>query len=811
MNVTIDDGRGRREVGADAFPLVLGGPDTALWLGADHPQAPVAVFGIEGSSLFIQPLQGAAGQLSVNGAALHESQWLIEGDTISSGGARIEIRVDSSGQQLVLSCGEGEPDTAPPLDAGASSAVSAEDQTPVADSRIRVAPVVFEPRRAGGPKRRSRRHLVWAGIVFLLVLLAAVAALVLSAQAVEIEITPEPDWVEFRGVWPTLSIGGRLLVIPGRYRLEAGRADHENLSTEVKVGRGFDGFVRAVLEPLPGRLTVLTSDLTGADVLVDGIHLGYSPLEETAVELGQHELEVLAARHQPFSTTFEIAEPAQVVIVEADLVEAWATLKLGSNPAGAAIHLDGRPQGTTPAVLEVGAGQRRLSFRLAGFTEHKQRVTIEPGKPVEITVTLRPAPGTLSVRTEPVGATITVDGVFKGVAPVDVTVSPAANHDVRAALAGHRAAATAVTVGAGQQRQLVLELVPEKGVVDLIGLPAGAEVLVDGQPTAVSGGSLELLAVPHTIEVRHGGLEPYRAEVTPRAGARTQLRVEVSAPPTPAPPAEVVTTSQEAELRLIRPGRFTMGAPRREPGRRTNEALRDVEITRPYYLGMREVTNRDYRKYNPDHRSGGFKGRNLEIDHHPVVLVKWDDAARYCNWLSAQEGLDPVYSEQGGRLVAGSPLANGYRLPTEAEWAWAARHPGGGPDRKYAWGDELPIPRGAGNFADAAAVGLVGEVIDDYSDGYAVTAPAGSFEGNRVGVFNLGGNVAEWTHDAYEVSVPVAGAVDRDPTGPAEGEYHVIRGASWMSDRVTELRLSAREAGKDRRSDVGFRIARFAQ
>ena len=102
----------------------------------------------------------------------------------------------------------------------------------------------------------------------------------------------------------------------------------------------------------------------------------------------------------------------------------------------------------------------------------------------------------------------------------------------------------------------------------------------------------------------------------------------------------------------------------------------------------------------------------------------------------------------------------------------------------------------------------VDEVISGYSDGYAATAPAGSFDGDVVGVYNLGGNVSEWVHDVYEVKVPAAGAVDRDPAGPAEGEYHVIRGASWMSDRVTELRLSAREAGKERRPDVGFRIVR---
>jgi formylglycine-generating enzyme required for sulfatase activity len=100
--------------------------------------------------------------------------------------------------------------------------------------------------------------------------------------------------------------------------------------------------------------------------------------------------------------------------------------------------------------------------------------------------------------------------------------------------------------------------------------------------------------------------------------------------------------------------------------------------------------------------------------------------------------------------------------------------------------------------------------VPDYDDRTPATAPAGSFLPNPAGFFNLGGNVAEWVHDVYAVRPPEPGQVERDPTGPEEGEYHVVRGASWMTDRVTELRLSVRESEASRRPDLGFRIARFA-
>ena len=105
---------------------------------------------------------------------------------------------------------------------------------------------------------------------------------------------------------------------------------------------------------------------------------------------------------------------------------------------------------------------------------------------------------------------------------------------------------------------------------------------------------------------------------------------------------------------------------------------------------------------------------------------------------------------------------------------------------------------------------LFGRVIGNYDDGYVVSAPAGSFAPNGKGIFDLGGNVAEWTNDYYDVVISTGKKVETDPMGPASGEFHVIRGSSWAHGAVTELRLSFRDYGSKSREDVGFRIARYA-
>jgi formylglycine-generating enzyme required for sulfatase activity len=270
----------------------------------------------------------------------------------------------------------------------------------------------------------------------------------------------------------------------------------------------------------------------------------------------------------------------------------------------------------------------------------------------------------------------------------------------------------------------------------------------------------------------------------------------------------ILKSPQGAELGLVGPGRFTMGAARREPGRRANEVLHEVELTRPYYLGAREVTNKEFREFRSGHRSGSVGNYSLEIDHHPVVNITWNDAAKYCNWLSERAGLPPVYVERGGSMVARNPIPQGFRLPSEAEWAWAARYPDSGSARKYAWGDSLPVPPNAGNYGDSTGASVLGDAIPGYSDNYGATAPAGSFEANPLGLYNLGDNVSEWMHDVYAVTPSPPGELARDPVGPSEGAYHVIRGSSWMDTNTTELRLSYRDYGDTARPDLGFRIAR---
>lgn len=309
-----------------------------------------------------------------------------------------------------------------------------------------------------------------------------------------------------------------------------------------------------------------------------------------------------------------------------------------------------------------------------------------------------------------------------------------------------------------------------------------------------------------------GATDPEAATETPEvAAAPAPRRTEPTPEPSTPSQAEAAAPSSP-ELILLPATKFTMGASRREYGYRTNETQHDVVLSRPYLLAARETTNREFREFKPAHAAVTTTGEPLDQDEQPVANVSWQDAALYCNWLSAREQLPPFYHVEAGKVVGFDSAATGYRLPTDAEWEWAARGHADGTMVIYAWGDEFAVPKRFGNYADRSARPLLARVLPDYDDGFRVAAPPGSFPPNAWGLHDMSGNVAEWVHDVYDIELQDQddGATE-NPLGKPTGRFHVIRGSSWAHSGVSELRLAFRDYSDRSREDVGFRVARYAQ
>ena len=269
------------------------------------------------------------------------------------------------------------------------------------------------------------------------------------------------------------------------------------------------------------------------------------------------------------------------------------------------------------------------------------------------------------------------------------------------------------------------------------------------------------------------------------------------------------STRAGARARQRRPLHDGQRAPRAGPAVERDRAHRRVEAA---LLHSRyQVTNREFREFRADHLSGIFKDETLDLESQPAVRVSWQDAAAYCNWLSEREKLPPAYVRKGDRLELIEPVTTGYRLPTEAEWEFAARFDGSRATRKYPWGNDLPVPARSGNWGDATAIYLT--PVDDL--GLRRRLP------RRGAGRQLPGQSARPARPRRQCARVDDGPLldirrrprhlSTDPVGPRAGENYVIRGAGWLTGKIPEMRTAARDSGIAARPELGFRIARYAE
>jgi formylglycine-generating enzyme required for sulfatase activity len=281
-------------------------------------------------------------------------------------------------------------------------------------------------------------------------------------------------------------------------------------------------------------------------------------------------------------------------------------------------------------------------------------------------------------------------------------------------------------------------------------------------------------------------------------------------PAEPEQPARESVNSIGMKLVQVPAGKFHMGSPPDEIDRGDDEELHLVEITRPFRIGKHEVTVGQFRAFVKDtgYRTeaekdgkGGraFDGKEFiqkpeftwrtlyfeQTDDHPVVVVTWNDAVAFCEWLSKKEGKT-------------------YRLPTEAEWEYACR---AGTKTRFHNGDKDEDLKAIGNIADASlkAKWVVITWAMSWDDGFPFTSPVGKFQANAWGLHDMLGNAWEWCADWYHKDYP-RGPI-QDPTGPKEGTLRVTRGGAW-STQPKFCRSAFRDWHEPTyRSDcVGFRV-----
>jgi formylglycine-generating enzyme required for sulfatase activity len=765
---------------------------------------PVATLDLLDGMPFVQPV-GRNTSLQINDAPLETSRRLRDGDELQFFGSKIRIAISDERIVVDVALEDSAYVTQPPQQDDAAS--RADDDA--------IALTAFSRAAATGALAERQKHsplkmIVGGGLAVLLL----ASWLLFTAKSVEFDLSPDsPDSFSIEGGWFRLPVGDRVLLRKGNYTVNVARQGYYDIGQTFVVGDEASMTVRLRMRKKPGRLVVSTEPLVDAVITIDESLVGKAPYGPIELEPGEHSIRIESQRFLPFRDFFEVAGLSRLESLHVQLVPRWANIEVRSNPPGATIYSGDEEIGVTPEVVQLLEGTHELTVVKEGYAAWDGSVVAKPNVAQSLPpISLLPADARLLVNTIPRGANVTVNGRYRGQSPITLSLSPDIDYRIGLSKAGYGVTTRNLRLQSAARETITVDLSARVGTVTVNVVPGDAVVYVDGRARGTGKTIVRLSSAPHRVSVKRQGFLDWSRTITPRPGYPQTLTAELRSLEAVKRDsvATTVKTAAGQTLRRVEGGTFSMGASRAENGRRANEVIRPVTITTSYFIGVHEVTNKQYAEFRKNHDSGADVHAVLVADNNPVANVTWSDAIQYCNWLSKKEGRTPAYIEEFGVWVPVYPFTDGYRLPTEAEWTWAIRYAQRPIAAKFSWGAKWPPPKNSGNYADKTARATAPSILPRYDDGFASSAAVGKFKPNAIGLYDGGGNVAEWVNDWYTVPTPGLSTPEVDPVGPERGNSRVIRGSSWRQAGITELRLSYRDYGSEARVDVGFRIARNA-
>lgn len=449
------------------------------------------------------------------------------------------------------------------------------------------------------------------------------------------------------------------------------------------------------------------------------------------LDYGEYFYKVSHPLYADYTGSVVVGESMKDVVV--NMKPSYSYLSVSSNPSGATLFVNGERKGVTPCKVDerYPKGSVNISLQMNDYYALSQSVSVVgDGGTQMVNLTLKPQFATVTLTCKDPKAEIWVDDEKKGVGSWTGRVSTLSQqHLVTVKREGYQSQEVALNVSDGAMvTQEIVAPIPLYGMLNVESTPDLAIVKVDGKNVGTTPLLTKLLAGKHKIEIVKEGYKPHSQDIV----IEHNKELSLNKPLVKQAAAKVAGASDYViEMVYVQGGTFQMGS---NYGESDEKPVHSVTLD-DFYIGKYEVTQAQWRAVMGSNPSR-FKGDSL-----PVEMVSWNEVQEFIKRLNAKTGKT-------------------YRLPTEAEWEYAAR--GGNRSKGYKYS-------GSNKIKDVAW--YIG------NSGYK-THPVGTRKPNELGVYDMSGNVCEWCQDGYRYDT-YSSSPQKNPQGPSSGPFWVLRGGSW--------------------------------
>ncbi|MBO5747745.1 MAG: SUMF1/EgtB/PvdO family nonheme iron enzyme [Muribaculaceae bacterium] len=504
---------------------------------------------------------------------------------------------------------------------------------------------------------------------------------------------------------------------------------------------------KIVLRPAFGSLRI-TSTPSGAKVsLQNDLHSYTTPCTIEHIPSGQHQVSIVAPRYASFSRVVDIIDGQQTEL-DATLDARFATVTINSLP-GATIKVNGQEKGRGSCSEELGEGIYDIEVSLKSHRSVTRQIEVVAKQPQTLTIEPTPIYGMLDIMTNPMYANVTINGKSYGDTPLSIEKMLIGDYEVVLSKTGYASVTKRVTITENNLSTVEATL-PQGREMTIRSDASGDEVFVDGTKVGVTPLTTNLAFGNHTIELHRAGKTTKTDVNITTSGKEKEIVLSFGLMPRW---SAKVTASQKAVLQKlidsmvsVEGGTFTMGATSEQGSEADSDEKPTHKVTlSDYMIAKTEVTQELWQAVL------GSNPSELKGDKLPVECVSWNDCQEFIKKLNSLTGLN-------------------FRLPTEAEWEYAARGGNKSKGCKYSGSNDI------------------GSVAWYEGNSSSKTHTVATKSPNELGIYDMSGNVWEWCSDWYG---DYSSSSQTNPKGPSSGSYRVIRGGSW-DDIAGDWRVSDR-------------------